>query len=53
MQNLPAKSLTVQKPCTDRADPAFGRVHKRKKRQILRFNAFYLVRSWELESQAL
>jgi len=32
MQNPPAKSPTVQKPCTDRADPAFGRVHKKKKR---------------------
>ena len=30
MQNPPAKSLTVQKPCTDRALPAFGRVHKKK-----------------------
>ena len=53
MQNPPAKSLTVQKPCTDRALPAFRRAHKKKKRQILRFNAFYLVRSRELESRAL
>lgn len=31
MQNPPAKGPTVQKPCTDRADPAFGRVHKKEK----------------------
>ena len=43
MQNPPAKGPTVQKPCTDRADPAFGRVHKKKN----------LVRSRELESRAL
>ena len=24
MQNPPVKGPTVQKPCTDRADPAFG-----------------------------
>ena len=41
------------KGMSDCADPAFGRVHKKKKRWILRFNAWSLVRSRELESRAL
>ena len=44
MQRIPMITPTVKKPCIDRAGPEFSGLHNEKERQILRFNAFLLVR---------
>lgn len=43
MHRIPTKTPTVQKPCIDRAGPDFSGLHNEKERQILRFDAQYLV----------
>ena len=46
------KTPTVQKPCIDRASPDFSGLHNKKERQILRFDAQYLVHLQGLEPWA-
>ena len=46
------KKPTVQKTCIDRAIPDFSRLHNKKERQILRFNALLLVHLQGLEPWA-
>ena len=52
MQRIPTKKPTVQKPCIDRAGPDSSGLHNEKERQILRFDAQYLVHLQGLEPWA-